>query len=120
MSGPLSFRHYLLRQLFFQTTSFKVSLYEFGVHTAGFMILGREFLYQFCCGIDNNIAERAVKPFVIGRKNWLFSTSVKGAQASAMAYSIINTADANELNIREYLTSVFSHPGELILPFKYE
>ena len=84
----------------------------------------KKYLYEFLSNpnipIDNNIAERAVKPFVIGRKNWLFSTSVKGAQASAMAYSIINTADANGLNIREYLTSVFSHPGELILPFKYE
>lgn len=84
----------------------------------------KKYLYEFLGNpdvpIDNNMAERAVKPFVIGRKNWLFSTSVKGAEASAMAYSIINTADANGLNTREYLTNVFTHPGELILPFKTE
>lgn len=80
----------------------------------------KRYLYEFLSNpnipIDNNMAERAVKPFVIGRKNWLFSTSVKGANASAIAYSVINTADANGLNIREYLTSVFNNPGELILP----
>lgn len=41
--------------------------------------------------IDNNRAERAIKPFVIGRKNWLFSQAAKGAQASAVLYSIIET-----------------------------
>lgn len=39
--------------------------------------------------IDNNRAERAVKPFVIGRKNWMFSNTANGAKASAMLYSII-------------------------------
>lgn len=47
--------------------------------------------------IDNNRAERAVKPFVIGRKNWLFSNTANGASASAMLYSIIETAKANGL-----------------------
>ena len=42
--------------------------------------------------IDNNRAERAVKPFVIGRKNWLFSNTARGATASAVLYSIIETA----------------------------
>jgi transposase len=42
--------------------------------------------------IDNNRAERAIKPFVIGRKNWLFANTAKGAQASAMLYSLIETA----------------------------
>lgn len=49
------------------------------------------------------LAERAVKPFVIGRKNWLFSTSPKGSDASAVAYSIINTVQANSIDVREYL-----------------
>ena len=39
--------------------------------------------------IDNNAAERAIKPFVIGRKNWLFAHSVKGARASAILYSLV-------------------------------
>ncbi len=57
--------------------------------------------------IDNNASERAIKPFVIGRKNWLFSTSSKGAKASAMIYSIIETAKANNLIVEKYLTYLF-------------
>ena len=53
--------------------------------------------------IDNNRAERAIKPFVIGRKNWLFSQTAKGANASAVLYSIIETAKANDLNVFEYV-----------------
>lgn len=45
--------------------------------------------------IDNNAAERAIKPFVIGRKNWLFSDTPKGAAASAQIYSLVETAKAN-------------------------
>jgi len=47
--------------------------------------------------IDNNPAENAIRPFVIGRKNWLFSDTPQGAKASAMLYSIIETAKANDL-----------------------
>ncbi|MEI8602317.1 transposase [Shewanella sp. PP-Sp27a-2] len=47
--------------------------------------------------IDNNRAERAVKPFVIGHKNWLFSHNHRGTEASAILYSIIETAKANGL-----------------------
>jgi len=53
--------------------------------------------------IDNNRAERAVKPFVIGRKNWLFSNTANGAKASAMLYSMIETAKANGLIPFDYL-----------------
>ncbi len=53
--------------------------------------------------IDNNRAERAIKPFVIGRKNWLFSNTAKGAQASAILYSLIETAKANGLTPFDYL-----------------
>lgn len=56
---------------------------------------------QLC--IDNNRAERAVKPFVIGRKNWLFSNTASGAKASAILYSIIETAKANALNPVKYV-----------------
>ena len=57
--------------------------------------------------ISNNRAERAIKPFVIGRKNFLFSKSPKGATASAITYSIIETAKANNLNPFYYLTYLF-------------
>ncbi|WP_159250493.1 IS66 family transposase, partial [Pseudomonas syringae group genomosp. 3] len=45
--------------------------------------------------IDNNPAERAIKPFVIGRKAWLFSDTPKGATASAQIYSLVETAKVN-------------------------
>ncbi len=45
--------------------------------------------------MDNNAAERAIRPFVIGRKNWLFSDMPKGATASAQLYSLVETAKAN-------------------------
>lgn len=65
------------------------------------------------------LSGRAVKPFVIGRKNWLFFTSPKEADASAAAYSIINTAQANDIDVREYLTNIF-RTGERPLPLKSE
>ena len=54
-------------------------------------------------GLDNNISERAIKSFVIGRKNFLFSDTVRGAEASAAIYSIVVTAKLNGLNQRAYL-----------------
>ena len=57
--------------------------------------------------ISNNRAERAIKPFVIGRKNWLFSTSTCGAKASATIYSLIETAKENGLNPLVYLDYLF-------------
>ena len=59
--------------------------------------------------IDNNRAERAVKPFVIGRKNWLFSASTQGARSSAMLYSIIETAKANGLVPYDYIAHCLDH-----------
>jgi transposase len=53
--------------------------------------------------IDNNRAERAVKPFVIGRKNGLFSNTARGAKASANLYSFVETAKANGLMVDIYL-----------------
>jgi transposase len=62
--------------------------------------------------LSNNRAERSVKPFVIGRKNWLFSDSVKGANASAALYSVIETAKENGLHPFDYLELVFhTAPG---------
>lgn len=57
--------------------------------------------------IDNNRAERAIKPFVIGRKAWLFSKSRGGAQASAILYSVVETAKANGLMPIDYLIALF-------------
>ena len=57
--------------------------------------------------IDNNRGERSIKPFVIGRKNWLFSNTPKGANSSAIIYSIIETAKENGLIPYEYLRYLF-------------
>ena len=75
--------------------------------------------------IDNNRAERAIKPFVIGRKNWLFSQTATGANASAVLYSIIETAKANDLNVFEYMMiclDELSRPNadiEQLLPWQF-
>ena len=57
---------------------------------------------------DNNIAENAIRPFVVGRKNWLFSKSVDGVRANANLYSIIETAKANGIEPHAYLNWVFT------------
>ena len=56
--------------------------------------------------IDNNRAENAIRPFVIGRKNWLFSDTPKGATASAQIYSLIETAKANGQEPYAYLRHI--------------
>lgn len=58
--------------------------------------------------IDNNAAENAIRPFVVGRKNWLFSASQKGATSSANLYSLIETAKANGLEPYAYLKKIFT------------
>lgn len=57
--------------------------------------------------IDNNGAENGIRPFVIGRKNWMFCDTVNGAHASAKLYSIIETAKANGLEPYQYLRHLF-------------
>lgn len=57
--------------------------------------------------LDNSRSERSIKPFVIGRKNWLFANTPRGAKASAVTYSIIETAKENGLNPAAYLTHLF-------------
>lgn len=57
--------------------------------------------------LSNNRAERSIKPFVIGRKNWLFNNTPKGAEASAMIYSIVETAKENGINPFDYLSDLF-------------
>ena len=78
--------------------------------------------------IDNNPVENAIRPFAIGRKNWMFSQSQAGAKASAMLYSLIETAKANDLEPYAYLRTLFTRlPGcatveafEGLLPWNVE
>ncbi len=64
---------------------------------------------------DNNLAENAIRPFVVGRKNWLFSGHPRGAEASATIFTLIETAKANKLEPYIYLRYVFGrlpHAGK--------
>lgn len=75
--------------------------------------------------IGNNPAENAIRPFVLGRKNWIFADTPAGAHASAALYSLIETAKANDLEPYQYLRHVFKEPPkaqsvseiENLLPF---
>jgi len=58
---------------------------------------------------DNNMAENSIRPFVLGRKNWLFAGTPKGAEASASLYSLIETAKANNCEPYSYLRHIFEH-----------
>jgi transposase len=58
--------------------------------------------------IDTNLAENAIRPFALGRRNWLFADTVKGAKASAALYSIVSTTRANGLEPYAYLRRLFA------------
>ena len=59
--------------------------------------------------IDNNRTENAIRPFVVGRKAWLFAGSPNGAETSALLYSLVETAKANALEPHAYLSHLFEH-----------
>ena len=66
----------------------------------------RRYLEDGHLSIDNNSAERALKNFAVGRRNWLFAKSIRGADASALVYSITETALLNHLKPYAYLTYI--------------
>lgn len=70
------------------------------------------YLLDGRCSLSNNAAENALRPFTVGRKNWLFADSPKGASASAAVYSLVETAKANGLNVYAYLEHLLLYmPG---------
>ena len=81
----------------------------------------KRYLYGFLddpgIELSNNRAENAIRPFVVGRKNWLFSDSPKGASASAMLYSLVVSAKMNGLNAEDYLIRLFRSPDP-VLPYE--
>ena len=66
------------------------------------------FLKDGRCAISINVAENAIRPFIVSRKNWLFCDTPKGADASAVIYSIVETTKANGIDIRDYLEYLFT------------
>jgi len=71
------------------------------------------YLLDGRCSISNNAAENAIRPFTVGRKNWLFADTPKGAKASADVYSIVESAKANGLNVYTYLEYLFMYMPDL-------
>ena len=71
--------------------------------------------------LDNNYAEQAIRPFTIGRKNFVLIESDNGAKASAILYSLVETAKANQLNTYKYfellLTEIPKHADDTDLRF---
>ena len=76
----------------------------------------RVFLSNGDVPMDNNASERAIRPFCVGKRNWLFCDTISGAQASAVSYSIAETVKANNLNPTNYLeyvlTALVQHQDE--------
>ena len=68
----------------------------------------KAFLYNGKIEIDNNPAENAIRPTVIGRKNWLFSVSEAGARANAICLSLAETAKANGIDFYQYLVKLLT------------
>ena len=81
----------------------------------------RTFLSDGDVPMDNNYAEQAIRPFTIGRKNFVLIESSNGAKASAMIYSLVETAKANSLNVYQYfellLTEIPKHMNDTTLDF---
>ena len=70
--------------------------------------------------ISNNQVENAIRPFVIGRKGWLFADTPRGAEASAIIYSLMETAKANSLRLDDYLLSILPERAEQNKDFEIE
>ncbi len=69
---------------------------------------------------DNNAAENAIRPFVLGRKNWLFNGSPRGAESSCAIYSVIETAKQNGMNPYAYLHYLFSEVPKITRTEEWE
>lgn len=76
------------------------------------------YLLDGNCALSNNLAENSIRPFTIGRKNWLFSGSPKGAKASAGIYSLIESAKANGISPYKYIQFILADiPGTAFLEY---
>ncbi|MCM1543477.1 MAG: IS66 family transposase, partial [Blautia sp.] len=64
------------------------------------------------CSFSNNLSENSIRPFTVGRRNWLFSDTPKGAEASAIVYTMVEMAKAHNLNIYKYLNYLLEHLPE--------
>ena len=86
-----------------------------------------QFVFDPELDIDNNHAERLMRPFAIGRKNWLFAGSVRAGKSAAVLYSIIETCKLNGIiafeYIRDILKRIAEHPADRLnelLPYNWQ
>ena len=93
------------RKLFSEETA-PVRIADAILYTLNQEVYLRRYLEDGHLSIDNNSAERALKNFAVGRRNWLFAKSIRGADASALVYSITETALLNHLKPYAYLTYI--------------
>lgn len=77
----------------------------------------RTFLSNSIIPLDNNAAERSIRPFCLGKKNWVMIDTIQGAEASAIIYSIVETAKANDLKIYDYLKYLLEELPKYTKPF---
>jgi len=84
---------------------------------ANYVLGQQEYLARYLLDgrleISNNRAERSIKPFIIGRKNFLFANTARGAKASAVMYSLVETAKENGVNPYDYLVWVLKAAPEM-------
>jgi hypothetical protein len=101
---------------------FKIWLEELKSKVIPNMLLGKAITYSLNqwealneytkyghLSIDNNFAENAIRPFALGRKNWLFHGNHEGARSGALFYSLLQGAIANSLNVNSYMTYLFDN-----------
>ena len=85
---------------------------ENGINIKSYALNQKEYLCTFLdhgeVEISNNQVENAIRPFVVGRKGWLFSDTPEGAEASAVIYSLMETAKANGLRLEDYILHLLS------------
>ena len=74
----------------------------------------RIFLENGNVPMDNSASERAIRPFTIGRKNWVLINSVRGARASAVIYSLVETAKLNGLSVYRYMEHLLTEMPKLV------
>jgi transposase len=95
-------------------------------YALGRMPKARPYLSNGHLDLDNNAAERAVKPVAIGRKNWMFSGSARGGKTMAIAFTLIETAKLNNVDPQAWLTWVLGQIADHkitrldeLLPWRY-
>lgn len=98
--------------VYLKTTNRNVSAKNKLGEAYGYMLNQEKYLRVFLTDgevpIDNNASERAIKGFCIGKKNWQVIDTISGAKSSAIIYSIVETAKANELKPYEYFEYLLS------------